>query len=118
MRTKKRSYGRVVVGSMSPAEKKKYRKRLAYVRKYTQLRREWAKKVRAGTLDKGFSFAQYRSAKLGYPKAVKHQAEMEKIRAHSFTEDSPEVEKLQRLINEIKRGEEAKAVAQTLREIK
>lgn len=70
----KRTYRSVDLTKLSPKEKQAYKKRLAYVRKYTQAKREWVKRIRAGSLDPKITLDQFRGAKMGHGKAVAGKA--------------------------------------------
>ena len=100
---KKRTYKKVNTEKLTAEERKAYRKRLAYVRKYTRAKREWQKKIKAGTLDPKFPFAQYRSAKVGTVASAKEKESVleasRAVKSESKMDDGIEI--LRRLFNEL-----------------
>ena len=96
---KKRKYTRVDVSSLTPGERKKYKKRLADTRKYTRARYKWERALRLGQIDKKVSLADFRNLKEGKIR-IKNR---ELSEAHA---DNLLIDKLQQMIDDIKSSQE------------
>lgn len=59
---KRKEYVSVDTSKMDKKELAAYRKRLAAVREYARVKREWAKKIKQGKLHAAFTLQKYRAA--------------------------------------------------------
>jgi hypothetical protein len=100
------------LSKMTPAQRAKYHKILANVRAYTRDRREYEKKLKSGEIKKTVTLQQYRDVLKGKSRSVADvhsegaQAAQE-LRATGEMGDV--VEKLERLLRELKGIEQQKA---------
>ncbi len=100
---------RVDTSSMTPIQLRRYKKTLAYVRKYTRDRREWQKAIKMGhTTAK--SLQAYRSAKYGGLHAAKTEKIVRDASKENFPSNGAEnvVGKLRRLLVSLEQTEVAR----------
>lgn len=117
----KRGYNKVNVEALTPMERRKYKKHLAYVRRYTQERRRWLKQIKAGKLHPSITLDQYRAAKQrSFSKATAQKGKVEEaimaVKGMSTTDEMINI--LQRLTAEVtKHQEQEKALLEKIKKI-
>lgn len=116
----KRAYKKVDLNKLSPKEKRAYKKHLAYTRKYTQDKRAWQKRIKAGTLDAAISLDQYRGGTRGHSVAVAGKAKVEEAKQAAMTTSTSDdvIGKLQNLMRELARlDSRKKAIVELLEKV-
>jgi hypothetical protein len=108
----RRKRRKVDVTQLTEAQKRNYKKRLAQVRNYTRLKREWVKRIKLGEINPKITFEMYRKAN-SEGKPIESMEDLEEdvkyLKANARSnEELGALRKIESLIRELKRVDDRK----------